>query len=515
MLFNSYAFIFIFLPITMVGYWLLVRWWPDTCVVWLSAASLAFYAGWNPRYIPLLMASVVGNYAFSKLIRRARRTSGRRAFGILTCAIVSNLALLGYFKYANFFVEVVQEATGLNYSVGAIILPLGISFFTFTQIAFLVDLSRGETSNLSFPKYFLFVTFFPHLIAGPILHHASIIPQFSWPRDQRKRDLEVGIAIFIFGLFKKVIIADSLTKFVTPVFDIAAQGHGLGLVESWAGVVAFSLQLYFDFSGYSDMAIGLARMCGVRFPLNCASPYKAHNIIGFWRRWHMTLSQFLRDYLYIPLGGNRRGSARRYINLIVTMVLGGLWHGASWTFVLWGTLHGIYLVLNHAWQFCRAQFGLRRCSTRSRTPDRYLCYFFGGNDRLGLLPRIFVTACDCGFARNGWNQWHTASIPMGIQIRAVRCSSQFVGDFCRHGGDFRRPASADADSFVFGAGVVFAEHTRDHDQLRAGFEYEQQGPGTAGWQWRPTPVWAFVMAILTLVPLLWLNQASEFLYYQF
>jgi alginate O-acetyltransferase complex protein AlgI len=514
MLFNSYAFIFIYLPITLVGYWLLVRWWPDGCVVWLSAASLAFYAGWNPRYVPLLVVSVVGNYGFSTLMRRVQKSKARMAFAILTCAVVANLALLGYFKYANFFMEVVQETTGLNYSIGAIILPLGISFFTFTQIAFLVDLYRGEASDLSFSRYLLFVTFFPHLIAGPILHHASIVPQFSWPKDHRRSDLEVGIAIFIFGLFKKVIIADSLAKFVSPVFDAAVQGQGLGVIESWAGVVAFSLQLYFDFSGYSDMAIGLARMCGVRFPLNFSSPYKAHNIIEFWRRWHMTLSQFLRDYLYISLGGNRRGPARRYLNLMVTMVLGGLWHGASWTFVLWGALHGIYLVLNHAWQYAARGLGLAGVLR-------------GAERSVGIVVTFLAVTVAWVFFRAPSLTAAIAVLRGMAGLNGVRLPYQWEGKLDQLGVhltpwitfvDMRTTFAGQRQVLLTALCLAVVWFFPNTQEVMGNFEPALNAGGkglVAWWQWRPTPAWALIIAILTLVPMLWLNQASEFLYYQF
>ena len=395
MLFNSYPFIFGYLPVTLAGYLLLVRRAPGATVIWLGAASVVFYAGWNLSYVPLLLASVAFNYVFSQLItaQMKRRSSAR---SVLALAIVLNLGVLGYYKYANFFVDAVEEATGLPFSIGHVILPLGISFFTFTQIAFLVDLSRGHKSDLTFPKYLLFVTFFPHLIAGPILHHASIMPQFKWRKVHVREDLEVGLSIFVIGLCKKVIFADTLAKYGGPVFVAAAQGQQLGLIESWAGVLAYSLQLYFDFSGYSDMAIGLARMCGVRFPLNFASPYKAQNIIEFWRRWHMTLSSFLRDYLYIPLGGNRYGALRRYLNLMITMCLGGLWHGAAWTFVLWGALHGIFLVLNHTWQARGRSY---------RFPERV--------GRTGRAASIFVTYLAVTVA---WVFFRSATIPSALSI---------------------------------------------------------------------------------------------------
>ena len=278
---------------------------------------------------------------------------------VLTGAIALNLALLVYFKYLDFAVRIAAELFGLSWSAPASALPLGISFFTFTQIAFLVDLHAGRVSDLNPLRYGVFVTYFPHLIAGPILHHAEMMPQFARADVFRFRAdrLADGMAVFTLGLFKKVVLADQFGRYARPAFD-AASTHALTTFESWGAALSYTLQLYFDFSGYSDMAIGLALMIGVKLPMNFRSPYKARDIADFWRRWHITLSRFLRDYLYIPLGGNRRGPWRRYVHLMVTMVLGGLWHGAGWTFVLWGTLHGGYLVMHGLWRQWLARFPL-------------------------------------------------------------------------------------------------------------------------------------------------------------
>ena len=270
---------------------------------------------------------------------------------VLFLGVTLNLFLLGYYKYSNFFVDNINSLTGSSLYLNTIVLPLGISFFTFEQIAYLVDTYRGKSKRYSLLHYCTFVTFFPQLIAGPIAHHKEIIPQLE-NQDIYKfnyQNFSSGITLFFIGLFKKVMIADKLAGFATPVFDAAELGYTLTFFESWIGALAYTFQIYFDFSGYSDMAIGLGIMLGIKLPFNFNSPYKATNIIEFWRRWHMTLSRFLRDYLYIPLGGNRKGTISRYNNLIVTMLLGGLWHGASWTFVVWGGLHGFYLIINHSW----------------------------------------------------------------------------------------------------------------------------------------------------------------------
>ena len=358
MLFNSVEFIFLFLPLTLLVFYLLRYSQPlRVSVGWLVAASLFFYGWWKPAYLLIIIASIAFNYAAGVMM--ARMEKGK--FLVLSAAVFGNLALLGYYKYTNFVVDNINAATNAGFQVPHIVLPLAISFFTFQQIAYVVDSYRGLSKEMDFTRYCLFVTFFPQLIAGPIVHHGEMIPQFA--RRPAKRaiplHLAVGLSIFIIGLFKKVVLADGVAAYATPVFDAAAAGMTLSFFEAWTGVLAYSLQIYFDFSGYSDMAIGLGRMFGIRLPINFDSPYKSKNIIEFWRRWHITLSRFLRDYLYFPLGGNRKGKMRRYVNLVTVMLLGGVWHGAGWTFAVWGLLHGGYLLVNHAWHDLRERFGLR------------------------------------------------------------------------------------------------------------------------------------------------------------
>ena len=360
MLFNSYSFILLFLPITFVGMFWLGKYSHRLAALWLALASLTFYAIWDARFVLLLLASISFNYGAGYWIDLRRTANASQpASHSLVVAIVVNLILLGYFKYTNFFIASANEFFGGHIPALDIILPLGISFFTFTQIAFLVDVYRGIAREVNFIHYLLFVTWFPHLIAGPVLHHKQMMPQFANPATYRINldHVAVGLTIFVLGLAKKVLIADTLADYATPIFSAANAGHTLMLFEAWVGALAYTLQLYFDFSGYSDMAIGLSLMFNVRLPLNFDSPYKATNIIDFWRRWHMTLSTFLRDYLYIPLGGNRKGPLRRYLNLLATMLLGGLWHGAGWSFVIWGGLHGLYLIINHGWRELKARLG--------------------------------------------------------------------------------------------------------------------------------------------------------------
>lgn len=355
MLFNSHIFIFLFLPLALSGFFLLARFGPRPARYWLLAASLIFYGWWSIPFLGLLIAWICANYFVGNQIAKAHAEEGPdRSRPWAIAGIAANLLALGYYKYATFVAGTVTSLTGLEFALGAVILPLAISFHTFQQIAYLADLQRGQNPKYSLTDYMLFVAFFPQLIAGPIVHHYELLPQFKDARTFRFQDnrFAEGIAYFVIGLVKKLALADPLSTLASPLFATAA-GSPPGMGEAWFAAVAFALGLYFDFSAYSDMAIGLARMFGIRLPYNFNSPYKATSIIEFWRRWHMTLSRFLRDYLYIPLGGNRKGPGRRSVNLFATMLLGGLWHGAAWTFVVWGGLHGLYLLINHAWNgFC-------------------------------------------------------------------------------------------------------------------------------------------------------------------
>ena len=342
MLFNSYVFLFVFLPLT----WALFRFacskrLPDVALALLTVASLAFYSYWNPPFVFLILFSILFNYSWGRLIERSE---GKKSW--LYVGVAVNLALIGYFKYANFFITNLAHLGGLNWMSRDIFLPLGISFFTFQQIAYLIDCRKGLAREHSFTHYALIVSFFPQLIAGPIVRYDEIMPQFSRLRTfgLSYRNLAMGLTLLTLGLFKKLVIADTFSPWVAAVFD---SGDKLTLFEGWCGALCYTFQIYFDFSGYSDMALGLGRLFNIELPINFDSPYKATSIIDFWRRWHISLSSFLKDYLYFPLGGSRKGKMRRYANLMATMLLGGLWHGASWNFVVWGGLHGLYLSVNH------------------------------------------------------------------------------------------------------------------------------------------------------------------------
>ena len=348
MLFNSQIFIFAYLPLALAGYYALAA-SRTLRQIWIIVASLGFYAYWDIRFVPLLTGLTMANW----LIARWFGWSGRRWIPALGIAL--NLGTLALFKYADFLrgtVFGVAPAFGIqtDWRPWQLILPLGISFFVFQKISYLMDLRRGDRHFYGFLDFWMFVTFFPQLIAGPLVRHNEIIPQFQ--RDPRGPDtwenLGRGLILFIIGLSKKIVIADTLAHLADPAFTIIAQ-NGLTAADAWIGAAAFTFQLYFDFSGYSDMALGLALMFGLQLPINFDAPYQATSIRDFWRRWHVTLSRFLRDYLYIPLGGSRRGEARQLFNITLTMLLGGLWHGANWNCVAWGGLQGLALGLNHLW----------------------------------------------------------------------------------------------------------------------------------------------------------------------
>ncbi|HUZ16661.1 MAG TPA: MBOAT family O-acyltransferase [Gaiellaceae bacterium] len=343
MLFNSYVFLFGFLPPVLVGCWALrVK---NLRLLFLTLASWAFYAWWDWRFLPLMLSTTTVDYVAALMIHRTDVARRRNAWLIGSLAV--NLGLLGYFKYADFFLN---SLNGIGKAIGApvglpdlhILLPIGISFYTFNSMSYTIDVWRKRVEPTKhILEYSTFVALFPHLIAGPIVRFVDLQPQLRAPRPKLTSDAAgVGAYFFTCGLVKKLLLADQLSPHVDALFSHSSQ---LGFLGSWAAAVGYSLQLYFDFSGYSDMAVGLAWLIGFRFPQNFNSPYKAVNVSDFWRRWHMSLSAWFRDYLFIPLGGSRRGAKRTVVNLVVTMFLAGLWHGAAWTFVVWGLVHGLAL----------------------------------------------------------------------------------------------------------------------------------------------------------------------------
>ncbi len=526
MLFNSLEFIFLFLPITLFVFFHIGNLGKyRLAIAFLVAASLFFYGWWNPPYLILIIFSLIFNYFVGSALSQEGKIYLSKKL-ILTIGVGVNLALIGYFKYANFFLSNVSNLLETTFNIANdfnltnIILPLAISFFTFQQIAYLVDAYKGETKEYNFLDYCLFVTFFPQLIAGPIVHHKEVMPQFADKSTYRfnPENMAVGITIFSLGLFKKVVFADNIAVYATPVFNAALQGTSPNFMEAWIAALSYTLQLYFDFSGYSDMAIGIARMFGIKLPINFNSPYKAISISDFWRRWHITLSNFLRDYLYIPLGGSRKGEFRRNFNLLITMLLGGLWHGAGWTFVLWGGLHGIYLIINHQWRSLRK---------------------FLGHDLKN------TNWLDKGF---GWLLTFFAVVISWVLFRAGNINVAFSvlkGMFGLNGISIPESLSIKSILWIISL-LIFAWFFPNSQQLMQGynpalnislvknssnFHLKTSNLKTSNmktsnlktfhlnlWerlQWEPNQTWSIIIAAIALIGILSISKESEFLYFQF
>ena len=507
MLFNSWIFLLGFLPVTLAGFFLLGRRSPVIGAAWLAGASLFFYGWWDLRYVPLLLGSICVNYGCSTVLASG---PARRRKALLIATIAANLALLGYYKYAGFLVASIAELLARPLPALHVILPVGISFFTFTQIAFLVDTYRGQVRERRFVHYLLFVTYFPHLIAGPVLHHKEMMPQFADRGIFRlsQENIAAGASIFFIGLAKKVLIADNLAPFAGALFN---QPGEPSLLIAWGGVLAYAFQLYFDFSGYSDMAIGLSRLFGVKLPLNFDSPYKAANIAEFWRRWHMTLSRFLRDYLYIPLGGNRHGGARRYLNLMITMVLGGLWHGAGWNFLIWGALHGVFLGIHGAWGSLAARLRLPVQSAAWRIVATAITFvavctawvFFRAPDLAGALAIV-----DGLYGGNGVALPDALArflVPVQPLLAAMNVS------FYLGGGS----AFIDGWRWICLAALLAFACPNTQQIMRLVAPALDAKPVGSYLAWQPTRRWAAAIAGLALASMLSLSRPAEFLYFQF
>jgi alginate O-acetyltransferase complex protein AlgI len=470
MLFNSYEYLIYFLPLSLAVYFLLghrATW----AVGWLVAASLFFYGWWNPKYLPLILASIGFNFAVGHALHR----KPRHARALLACGVAANLLLLGVYKYADFAVRNTADLTGLPLALPHIVLPLGISFFTFTQIAYLVDVHRGKAQEPSLLNYALFVSFFPHLLAGPILHHSEMMPQFASATNKRPQafHLAAGLFLLAIGLVKKVCIADPLAPVAAAGFD---HPEAISALTAWLSVLAYTLQIYFDFSGYTDMALGAARMFNIQMPVNFNSPYQATNIREFWQRWHMTLSRFLREYLYIPLGGNRRGEWRTTGAILATFLLGGLWHGAAWTFVAWGALHGCALVCLRTWE------------------------------RTGLhLPRVIALALTFLFVMVTWVFFRASSLPAaGAMLQAMvgaNASGEPWEEALRHALAVDPQASAIAGALAFAVGLVVLALRRNSNAMALDF--------------RPTWPRGAAVAVGLVWSVLQLGKVAPFLYFNF
>lgn len=443
----------------------------------LVISSLVFYSHWDFRYLPLLVFSILFNYILGKTIER---TLSR---GLLVLGCVVDLGLLVYFKYTCFFLHSCNYAFETSFFIPQIVMPIGISFFTFTQIAYLVDAFRGETKGYDILSYSLFVTIFPHLIAGPILYHKDIIPQFNDKRNYEYLDqnMSLGLTGFFIGLAKKVLIADQLSNWVKPVFENVDQ---VSFLDAWAGALAYTFQLYYDFSGYSDMAIGLGLMLNIKLPINFNSPYMAVSIIDFWRRWHITLSSFLKNYLYIPLGGSRRGEVRKGINIMITMLLGGLWHGAGWTFVIWGGLHGFYIVVNHLWRQLEIDMPRRLAHALTFIAVVFGWVFFRASTVSDAMEVVKAMIGLKGILLPAWLAPHLG----GLQGLGVRFG--------------KLPKVSELEVFVMLAALLF---------FSIRFKNTQQWLEVL----RPRWWWAAGIGAMGAMSILRLNKATEFLYFQF
>jgi D-alanyl-lipoteichoic acid acyltransferase DltB (MBOAT superfamily) len=352
MLFKSFPYIFLFLPISVIVYFSLNKVSETAGKYWLVIVSLVFYCFGTLTYLPLLLSSIVINYAVNIAIRKNNKNNSETSAPVLkvylAIGIIFNVVLLAFFKYADFFIANINQISSLNISFLRLAIPLAISFYTFQQITYLVDTYRNEIKDTDFLNYSIFITFFPRLLMGPITRYNEVIPQFQFASQKHVdyRNMSLGLFIFFIGLCKSVVIADTFGIYADLGY---ATNQSLSLAEAWITSLSYTFQIYFDFSGYTDMAIGTAYFFNIKLPFNFNSPYLAVNIQDFWRRWHITLSRFLRDYIYIPLGGNRKGEILTYINIMITFLIGGFWHGAGWTFIIWGGIHGTALCINRVW----------------------------------------------------------------------------------------------------------------------------------------------------------------------
>ncbi|BDY13582.1 MBOAT family O-acyltransferase [Hydrogenimonas cancrithermarum] len=485
MLFNSYEYIFLFLPASFFLYFYLHKLRLALAAkTFLIGTSLFFYAWWETSYLIIILISVFFNFMVGNFVSKNFPISAKRKKTLLLFGITANLALLGYFKYTDFLLENLNLLFDLSLPYQHIVLPLAISFFTFQQIAYLVDAYRGDKKNYSFLDYSLFVTFFPQLIAGPIVHHKEMMPQFASKYNWviRHKNIVLGLFIFSIGLFKKVIIADSFAIWANRGFDIA---HSLNMLEAWFTSLAYTIQLYFDFSGYTDMAIGAALLFNIRLPINFYSPYKALNIRDFWRRWHITLTRFLRDYLYITLGGNRSGTLKTYRNIIIVFLLGGIWHGAGWTFVVWGLLHGIALVTHRIWQLF------------AFTMPRWLAWFVTFN--FVNISWVFFRAKDFNDAVKVLKGMFLGDL---ILPAALLGKLHFLNSFGVKFGAYLDAVGAGAEEIlkmvVMLAVVLFAKNSIQLT-FESNISYAKM----------------FYSAILFIVSVLSMNKISEFIYFNF
>jgi alginate O-acetyltransferase complex protein AlgI len=544
-LFNSYGFIFAFLPATLAGYFSLGVFSRTAALRWIIFASLFFYVLWRPVNALIIAPSILINFGLARCLQRLGLDDKRTRIArlVLLLGIAFNVTFLGYFKYIDFGRSTINDIFGTNLVLTHIILPLGVSFITFQKIAFLIDVHSGRVRSFTFQDYCLFVLFFPQLIAGPIVHYREMMPQFHRaPCRFDKQDFAVGLTLLSFGLFKKVAIADHLAAVVSPIYSHAASGAGTSLLLAWAAATGFTLQIYFDFSGYTDMALGIARFFGVRLPQNFNSPLQASSIIDFWLRWHMTLTRFLTAYIYNPLalwltrrwlsrgrpglsGQNTTVGAFFYLlmfPLLLTMFVSGLWHGAGYGFIIWGMLHGLYLSINHAWRLIRPRLWP---DTRNY---EHLSRFFGG-----LLTFVAVAVAMILFRSptltSAYDLMKGLVGQNGVSLPQVTYDhlGPLAGWLHRLGATTMVSASWSGDEFATAAMWIFASMfialaCPNTQQILASYE-PALGVRPSGnkfaygriMQWNASLPWAIGVSIIAAIAMFSLGGSSEFLYWQF
>jgi alginate O-acetyltransferase complex protein AlgI len=540
MLFNSYIFLFGFLPVVLVGFYILGARRREWALLWLTAASLLFYAWWRPLNVLLIAPSIFVNYGISRFLEQTRQTRPQAARMALIAGIVLNLCFLGYFKYLNFGEQALNDLFGAGFLLTHVILPLGISFITFQKIAFLVDVHAGRVTHFTFREYTLFVLFFPQLIAGPIVHYREMMPQFQAASCRfDAENAAVGLSLFFFGLAKKLILADPLGRLVGPLYDHAAAGTPQSMTEAWIAALGFTLQIYFDFSGYCDMALGLARFFGIKLPVNFNSPLKALGIIDFWSRWHVTLTRFLTAYLYMPMTlamtrrrmargqpvlGARDMGASAFVTMlamptILTMLVSGIWHGAGYTFVLWGLLHGVLLCINHAWRLIRPRIWRDTTSYRRRmAPVAFLLTFLSIVFAMVLFRAPTVSGAVILW--KGMVGTYGATLPQAVLLRLgpIGHLLQALGvQSAWTSGSFLLAAAARIALLLF-----IALALPNTLELLAAYEpaigvKPAKTPGRllhlAAWQ--PNGTWAVGLACVALAGIMSLGGIHEFIYWQF
>jgi D-alanyl-lipoteichoic acid acyltransferase DltB (MBOAT superfamily) len=540
MLFNSYAFIFGFLPVVLAGFYLLGRAGREPALAWLTAASLLFYAWWRPVNVLLIAPSILINYGLARAMERTGQDKPGQTKAVLIAGIIFNLCFLGYFKYLNFLGGAINDAFGTGFVLTQLILPLGISFITFQKIAFLVDIQAGRVSRFTLRDYGLFVLFFPQLIAGPIVHYREMMPQFrAAPCRFNATDAAVGLTLFSIGLAKKLILADPLSRLVAPLYGQAGSGVPQSLTEAWIAALGFTLQIYFDFSGYTDMALGLARCFGIKLPMNFNSPLKATSIIDFWLRWHISLTRFLTAYIYNPMTlaltrrrmargkavfGGRNTTLSAFIVMlamptILTMLISGVWHGAGYTFILWGLLHGLLLCINHAWRLIRPRFWAGTASyNRWMAPAGFLLTFLSVVVAMVLFRAPTVSAALLLW--KGMIGSYGAALPHAVLAR-LGAAGEWLTAVGFHAAWTSGSFSLEAILRI-GVLLVIALVLPNTLEILAPYEpalgvKPAKNPAwlTRRMSWTPSAAWALGLACVALAGILSLGELSEFLYWQF